>query len=160
LGQESFALGDEDDQYGDTSNFDGEDSEDGLSARARDMARRTQDAFADAGENVSAASGSAADRAREFGAKARDAGRRAQDRAKTVVDEQPLTLALAGLALGALIGAVVRSTPQERELMGEASDRVKAQARQKLREGVDEAQDVAGRTLETVREEVNARAET
>ncbi len=80
-------------------------------------------------------------------------GRDAQERALRLAEEQPVTLVIAGIALGALLGAAFRSTPAESRLMGEASDRVKDQATNLAEQGINEAAAAAGRTYDAVKEE-------
>jgi hypothetical protein len=111
--------------------------------RARDYASERASEF---GRDVSR-------RGRRFGRSAWQTGRVAQQRAVSMAEEQPVTLALAGIALGALIGAAFRSTPAESRLMGEASDRVKDQAKTLAEQGINEAAAVAERTYDAVKEE-------
>jgi hypothetical protein len=123
------------------------------SERASALGERAS-SFGDyASERASSFGRDVSQRGRSFGRSALETGRDARQRAANLADEQPLVLALAGLALGAVIGAAVRSTSTEGRLMGDASDRVKAQAKGMVQDGVIETAAVVERTFEAVKEE-------
>lgn len=90
---------------------------------------------------------------RRFRESAGEQGRHVRARAETFADEQPVLLAVAGLALGALVGAMARSTATESRLMGEASDRLKRRAKDEAVSSVEQATEAAKRTYGAVREE-------
>lgn len=115
------------------------------------------------------------DRAREtttetYG-RARDAAERsvssAIDGARGItkfMQEEPLIVAGLGIALGALVGALLPATEIENRAMGEASDKLKRDAREATREqwergkdiaedGWDEAKEAARRTWEDAKAE-------
>lgn len=80
------------------------------------------------------------------------------------MQEEPLVVAGLGIALGALVGALLPATDIENRAMGEASDRLKSDAREAAREqwergkdiaedGWDEAKDAARRTWEDAKAE-------
>jgi hypothetical protein len=80
------------------------------------------------------------------------------------MQEEPLVVAGLGIALGALVGALLPATDIENRAMGEASDRLKSGAREAAREqwergkdiaedGWDEAKDAARRTWEDAKAE-------
>src|SRR5690606_2374711 len=71
-----------------------------------------------------------------------------------------LGLALAGLAIGAIAGALVRTTATEDAWMGEASDRAREQAREMASRKADEAAEAVGRTADAVRAEAKAQGLT
>ncbi len=106
-----------------------------------------------AGERASAFGRDVSRRGQRLGRSALQTGRDAQERALRLAEEQPVTLVIAGIALGALLGAAFRSTPAESRLMGEASDRVKDQATNLAEQGINEAAAAAGRTYDAVKEE-------
>ena len=115
------------------------------------------------------------DRARETTSetydRARDAMERSVSSAKAgtrnltkFMQEEPLVVAGLGIALGALVGALLPSTEVENRAMGEASDKLKRDAREAAREqwergkdmaedGWDEAKDAARRTWEDAKAE-------
>lgn len=131
---------------------------------AADAASRAAGAVGDAagyvGERASAFGRDATRRTRRLGDRAWRSGRRAQSRALDFIEEQPLAFALAGLALGAVIGASIRSTSAERELMGEASDRMKEEAKGMARRGFEQTVDTAERTYDAMRDEAEAQGLT
>jgi ElaB/YqjD/DUF883 family membrane-anchored ribosome-binding protein len=80
------------------------------------------------------------------------------------MQEEPLVVAGLGIALGALVGALLPATDIENRAMGEASDRLKSDAREAARDqwergkdiaedGWDEAKDAARRTWEDAKAE-------
>src|SRR5690606_35010422 len=91
--------------------------------------------------------------ARRFGASARSGVQRARGGYERMAREQPLALGAVGLAIGALLAAVLPRTRQEDALMGEARDRVAERARELAQEGAEAAQRVAHRAGEAGKEE-------
>jgi hypothetical protein len=98
---------------------------------------------------------SALERGRRLGMRSRDLGRQVQARAGSVADEQPVLLAVAGLAIGALVGALARGTATESRLVGEASDRVKDRAMDLAARGLEQGTQAVERTYDAVREEAD-----
>lgn len=95
----------------------------------------------DAMERLSESAGSVRDKARSarqsLGEQASDLRHTVRDRAESaqrsfehLLHDQPLVAGALGVALGAAIGALLPSTDTEDEWMGEASDRVKQNARE------------------------------
>jgi hypothetical protein len=64
------------------------------------------------------------------------------------LQEQPLVLAGAGLAIGAALGAMFPATRTENELMGEASDSIKKRAKEVAEEQIEKGKEFAGRVWE------------
>lgn len=96
---------------------------------------------------------STAERARHAGESvARQAGR-AQSAATQIIREQPLIVGAVGLALGAIIGAMLPRSRREDELMGEASDHVKQSATGAAREQLQHAREAGERIVEKVQSE-------
>jgi hypothetical protein len=69
------------------------------------------------------------------------------------LQEQPLVLASAGLAIGAALGAMFPATRTENELMGEASDAIKRSAKEAAEEQLEKGKDFASRVWEEAKEE-------
>lgn len=83
-------------------------------------------------------------------------GERVHEMRSSVTDfahDQPLMLGLIGLGVGAIVAAMLPPTRREDEWMGEASDRMKEQAKTSGREQAEKARHVAGAAAETAREE-------
>jgi ElaB/YqjD/DUF883 family membrane-anchored ribosome-binding protein len=96
---------------------------------------------------------SSAERARHAGESvARQAGR-AQSAATQLIREQPLIVGAVGLALGAIIGAMLPRSRREDELMGDASDNVKQSATEVAREQFQHAREAGERIVEKVQSE-------
>ena len=71
------------------------------------------------------------------------------------LQEQPLVLAAAGLAIGAALGAMFPATRTENELMGEASDNIKKRAKEVAEEQMEKGREFAGRVWEDAKQEAN-----
>jgi ElaB/YqjD/DUF883 family membrane-anchored ribosome-binding protein len=67
-----------------------------------------------------------------------------------LIHEQPVIVGAIGLAIGAVIGASLPRSRQEDELMGEASESLKAAAEGTAREQFARAQEAGGRIVEKV----------
>ncbi len=72
--------------------------------------------------------------------------------------EQPLMLAGLGIALGAMIGALLPATEAEDRLMGEASDQVKERAQDIATDQYESAKEIGEHVVEAGREEANKQA--
>ncbi|MFT3938812.1 hypothetical protein [Rhodopseudomonas sp.] len=144
---------------------------------ASDAMGRVGERFADVGEKLSDVRDSAASVASETARRARERGAEAFDRAAEfgraipetgadlfdsakstlgdLFNEQPLLLGAIGVAIGAGIAASLPATETERELFGDTSDEVMAQARDYARQQAarasDMARDVAGAAAEEAR---------
>jgi ElaB/YqjD/DUF883 family membrane-anchored ribosome-binding protein len=89
----------------------------------------------------------AVDATRERAHQAADTARHQAERVRQgydhLVQEQPLALGAIGFAIGALLGAAAPRTRREDELMGEASDRLKQDAQEAVREPLHRAAEAA-----------------
>ncbi|MCD0420221.1 hypothetical protein LOC51_23645 [Rubrivivax sp. JA1024] len=141
---------------------------------ASDAIERVGERFADVGDRLSDVRDNAAtaatetvrlarergaeafDRAADFGRGIPETGADLFDSAKTklgdLFEDQPLLLGAIGVAIGAGIAASLPATETERELFGDTSDAVKAQAR-------DYARQQAARASEMARDVADAAAE-
>ncbi|MEG3190890.1 DUF3618 domain-containing protein [Lysobacter sp. D1-1-M9] len=70
---------------------------------------------------------------------ARHQAQRASAGYRDMLDNNPMALGAIGIAVGALMGAMLPSTRKEDQLMGEASDHLTEEARHKARSGMDQA---------------------
>jgi hypothetical protein len=68
--------------------------------------------------------------------------------------EQPLVMAGLGIALGAAVGAVLRSTQTEHQLMGEASDEIKERTRSFAQEQYEKSKSTAEAALDKMQHKV------
>lgn len=110
------------------------------------------------GEGVSEFAGTAAHAAAEEAARMRDQVFRLshdmRDRGAKLAEEQPLLVAAAGIALGALAAALLPRTKVEDELMGETSDTVKGAAAEALAEQIETVTAEAGEVADEIKASV------
>ncbi|MFL6468042.1 MAG: hypothetical protein ACJ72Z_08815, partial [Pyrinomonadaceae bacterium] len=69
-------------------------------------------------------------------------------------EEKPLAIAAAAMAVGAAIGLAIPSSRYEGELMGEASENLRAKAGDTASELVDKAKQVASDASQVVSKEI------
>jgi Protein of unknown function (DUF3618) len=74
--------------------------------------------------------------------------------------EQPLVMAGLGIALGAAVGAALRSTQTEHQLMGEASDEIKERTRSFAQEQYEKSKSTAEAALDKVQHKVKESSES
>lgn len=161
---------------------EGTDRTTAMASKMEKTSRRTARKAEAATAKVSRAGASAYERAGEAIDRARETTADAYDRAREVAGrslssaadgargltrfmaEEPMVVAGLGVALGAIIGALLPATELENRAMGEASDRLKRDAREAAREqwergkdiaedGWDEAKEAARRTWEDAKVE-------
>jgi Protein of unknown function (DUF3618) len=73
--------------------------------------------------------------------------------------QNPLGLAIAGVAAGFIVGTLIPSTRVENEHLGEASDQFVDQAKQTGREALDRGRDVAQEALQSAKDTVQERGQ-
>jgi hypothetical protein len=83
-----------------------------------------------------------------------------QGNLKTTFERQPLLLGAIGLALGAGMAAAVPPTQLETQYAGDAAGNVIAQVKELASAQVDKVSEIAGRTLEAVKDEAAAQGLT
>lgn len=129
------------------------DARDRLSEAAAVAGDAGRIAMEDARHSADRLGRSAAGHARQLRDRTLETSRHARERAEAFADDQPVVLAVAGLAIGALFGAIARSTAAESRLMGKASDDLKDRAMDAAEGGAEKLAGVAERTYAAVREE-------
>lgn len=82
----------------------------------------------------------------------------ARDSMRHMVDEQPLVIGALGIAIGAMLGAVLPGTRREDELMGSKRDDLLESAKQTAREQAEGAKESAQRVAQTVKQEADRAA--
>jgi uncharacterized protein DUF3618 len=90
-------------------------------------------------------------RAKEKLSRATPDGRQMK-RAASTAQENPLGLAIGGIAVGFLVGLAVPSTRVEDEKIGPMADQVKDQIKETGQEAVERGKDVAQQAAETAKE--------
>jgi hypothetical protein len=116
----------------------------GATSAARTLGDAATDTYGRVAGTAARTGSTIAQSASSFGEKVTGAGGSALQFCKG----QPLLLASLGLALGALLGALIPPTDTEDHLMGESSDRLKEQARDTAQAQIDQAKAAVERALE------------
>jgi hypothetical protein len=98
-----------------------------------------------------------ADTARE---RAGEYAQRGRDAYMDTLDREPLIVGAVGFAVGAAIGAAIPSTPLEDRYVGPLRDRALDEGRSRAKQGLEQAKDVAKKTVDSVREEANRQGVT
>jgi len=163
-----------DDAYGAVKQYGERDArapDEGVSRSARDLRDKVSDVAAAGYEKAAAGYDTIADTASSAyegaATQARDAAEsisqkasdmrgtvnRTADKISTVLREQPLVLAGLGLAVGALLGAVLPTTETEDKVMGSASDELKEKVSSVASETVEKGKTVAEHAWNEAREE-------
>jgi hypothetical protein len=119
----------------------------GIGAKAREAASTVGDAAASVGQNVSGAVGSVAEGASQT---AEQVGWKLD----TFMKANPLAMGAIAIGAGAVVGSIVPETPQERQVLGDASRQVGIA----VRDTVDQATAKAEETLDKAEEKVNSPA--
>lgn len=126
---------------GTSSNASDGNAMDNLKDGAKDLGDKLSDAkdqvrgsLEDARAHLSDSTSRAADTMR-------DQGRWARDRFNDTLEQNPMALGAVGVALGALVGALLPRTEQEDRLMGSASDRATSELKDQAQSAVHEARD-------------------
>jgi uncharacterized protein YjbJ (UPF0337 family) len=92
---------------------------------------------------------------------ARNVGQRTRQSSDALLDfcrEQPMVVAGLGLAIGAMVGALLPRSETENQLMGEASDRAKERAQNFASEKYEDAKDIGKRAFDTAKDEAAKKA--
>ena len=90
--------------------------------------------------------------AQELGQQAQMQVRHARDRVGQMIDETPLVAGVVALAIGAVVGVALPSTPQEQQLMGETRDRLVDRVQEAGQETMEKVQHVAKEVTQTAKE--------
>lgn len=82
-----------------------------------------------------------------------------RDNANHLLREQPLVVGAIGLAVGAVLGALLPLTRRENELMGETRDQLLEQAKEKGQETLEQATETAKSVAAAAAEAAKSEAE-
>lgn len=145
-----------------------EDAVENVRNRAEDVVDNVQERASELGEQVQETAGEARDYAQQTAAQlevcARESVRRTKQTFWETMNENPMLVGAAALAVGAAIGAALPSTPTENRLMGEQRDHLMEEAKEtvqettrKVQDVVREAKDAAVETAKEEAEEKNLR---
>jgi len=114
--------------------------------RASDLSHRTRERASELGDRTR-------EKATELGYRTRYQARRAQVGFWEMMEENPLAVGVATLALGVLAGLSLPSTRREDELLGETRDKLVDRIEEVGREALDKGKQVAGTAVDTLKEE-------
>jgi len=130
-----------------------EEHEGGARERMRHASERARHGMDRAAHAARRRAREAADAGRRTAWSTRRRVRRAGSSVGHLIDERPLVVGLVGLAIGALLGALLPATRREDEWMGETRDDLARRARAEI----DKAERVAERAVDTARSEAAQR---
>ena len=119
-------------------------------SRLADVKDRVGDVKDRVGDALGNMRGSASDMAE----RTMDRARYATTRSRDVLTDSPLIAGVVGLALGALVGAMLPETERENELFGQKRDELKQRATEAVREKVDQVKDLAATATTAAKEAV------
>jgi hypothetical protein len=133
------------------------DALDSATGSLSDAADWTKEHASDLGHQVadkaSNLSHQARDKASELGSQAKRQVRRAKLGFWQTMEENPLLIGAATLAVGVLAGYLLPSTDREDELMGETSDHLLDEVKEAGQQALDKGKQVAGAVVDKVKEE-------
>jgi ElaB/YqjD/DUF883 family membrane-anchored ribosome-binding protein len=143
----------------------------GMGEKASELRDRMSEKTSHARERVAETTSEARDAMRERAQAARsraselrhdtaERARRTRGWAEQQMDENPLVMGAAVLALGAVIGSLVPTTRKEDELIGPRRDQLFDRARSSMHEAREVIGTTARETMESVKEEVGMQKET
>lgn len=133
----------------------------GAASTAKDAvagaASTAKDAVVGAKDRVAEAAGTARERASELSWQARERARYRARQARVgfweTMEERPLALGAAAIALGVVAGLMIPSTRKEDELMGETRDRLVERAKEVGEDALEKGKQVAHVAVDTLKEE-------
>ncbi|HVG09402.1 MAG TPA: DUF3618 domain-containing protein [Thermoanaerobaculia bacterium] len=122
-----------------------------------DAASTAKDAVIGAKDRVAEAAGTAREKASELSWQAREQARYRTRQARVgfweTMEERPMALGAAAIALGVVAGLMIPSTRKEDELMGETRDRLMERAKEVGGEALEKGKQVATVAVDTLKEE-------
>lgn len=116
---------------------------------ASDLGHRTREKASDLGYRTR-------EKASELKYRTQYQARRAQTGFWQMMEENPLAVGVATLALGVLAGLSLPSTRREDELLGETRDRMVDRIEEVGREALDKGKQIAGTAVETIKDEAES----
>jgi gas vesicle protein len=132
----------------------GSEAQHRIADAAHNVSDRASEAVHSVSERASHAKESLQHSASRAGQRVRQTGRRVQQR----FDKDPLLMGAIGIAAGALLGALIPESDKERELMGDARERVLKRAGRFAREKGEQVREVAEHVKDAAVEEAKSEA--
>jgi ElaB/YqjD/DUF883 family membrane-anchored ribosome-binding protein len=126
---------------------------------ATNVGEKAGDIASTVGEKASDVAYSMRDTAEQAKYRAQHTAYRARTRLEDMMDQSPLLVGAAAVALGAAIGMALPATEKEDEMLGEARDNLMEKAQETARETVDKAQHVAKEATQAAQETAKTEAQ-
>jgi ElaB/YqjD/DUF883 family membrane-anchored ribosome-binding protein len=123
---------------------------------ASDFAQRIGKAIGSGSDSVKESLHHGSQRARELAERGRALADRGREQASAFVHEQPLLALAIGLGFGALLGAILPTTPLERRTVGQLGERARDEVKETAEELGRAAKRVAGDAVEAATEGAEA----
>lgn len=117
------------------------------------LGERVKQAGGNARESLRATTDQARARLQDMSERTRNQYSLARDRVDTMKQERPLMIGALGIALGAGLGAMMAVTRRERELMGEARDKVLGKAKETAMQQMQSVKESAQRVADFAKQE-------
>lgn len=124
--------------------------------RIADAAHNVGDRASEAAHSVSERASHAKESLQHSASRARQRARQTSRRVQQRFDQDPLLMGAIGIAAGALLGALIPESDKERELMGDARERVLDRAGQFAREKGEKVREVAEHAKDAAVEEAKS----
>lgn len=124
-----------------------------ISESASEMTGRVQQAGQSARARLQETTSTAQARMNEMSQRSREQYYRTKERVGHYVDEQPLVVGALGIALGAMLGALLPTTRRENELMGSTRDDLVGRAKETAREQAEHVKQSAQRVADVAKQE-------
>lgn len=129
---------------------------DGLKARAQDLTDKASDALSSARDQLASGSSSAKEAVSGVGDQAARLAQQARQGVQQTLQNEPLLLGVAGLAIGLALGAALPPTEAEDRLMGQMRDRVADKAKSAAQTGLEQASSAAQEAYKGAKSELQS----
>lgn len=131
----------------------------GASERVRDLADDARELASEWSEDATQLAENARERMHRATEVVEERAMEMRDNANHLLREQPLVVGAIGLAVGAVLGALLPLTRRENELMGETRDQLLEQAKEKGQETLEQATETAKSVAAAAAEAAKSEAE-
>lgn len=149
-------------QIGDTARTKLQESTGAAQARMSQVGQRVQESRSAAQvrmnemtQRLKESAGVAQARMNEMGQRSQQQYTRARSEVERLIEEQPLIVGVVGIALGAAIGATLKPTRREQELMGGMRDKLMERAKETARVQAETLKQSAQRIAEAAKQEAS-----
>lgn len=133
--------------------------QDKLSQTASNVGDTVSNAAGNVSDTMSNVADQAQYKAQQLADQAQWTARRAKSRFGQMMDENPMLVGAAALAVGLAVGMALPETDKERELMGDTSQQLVEKAKGAASDTMDKVQTVAQKTFETAKDTAQQEAQ-